>query len=179
MAHELGITWPRAASIVIATVVIYAVLVLYVRVLGQRSLASMSSFDFGAAVAFGAVIGRTVLLTTPTLLAGLLGLTVLFGIQGAFGLLRRSRRADRLLNRPPVLLMARRLPLLDNMRRNHVTEDELRQYLRRAGITDLDDVLAVVLERNGALSVLRNGRLSPELLEDVVGGELLVQRTPT
>lgn len=30
MAHELGITWPRAASIVIATVVIYAVLVLYV-----------------------------------------------------------------------------------------------------------------------------------------------------
>lgn len=44
---------------------------------------------------------------------------------------------------------------------------------------DLDDVLAVILERNGALSVLRNGRLSSELLEDVVGGELLLQRTPT
>lgn len=69
MAAELGITWTRAAAVVVSAVVIYLALIVYVRVVGQRSLAAMSSFDFGVAVALGAVIGRTVLLIEPTLLS--------------------------------------------------------------------------------------------------------------
>ncbi|MGE5764061.1 MAG: DUF421 domain-containing protein [Mycobacterium leprae] len=163
MAVELGITWARAASVVITAVVIYLALVIYVRAVGQRSLASMSSFDFGVAVALGAVIGHTVLLLQPTLLTGLVAMTVLFATQAAFGALRTHRRVDRLLNRPPVLLMAGRTPLMENMRRSHVTEDELRQRIRLAGLASLDHVLAVVLERNGQVSVLRHGPVSLEL----------------
>ncbi len=174
MMDRLGVTWAEAASIVLSTIVIYLTLVVLVRIAGQRSLARMSSFDYGAAVAFGAVLARTVLLLRPTLLAGVIGLVSLFVTQGALGLLRQNRTADRLINRPPVLLMAGSALLRSNMHRAHVTEDELRQRLRLAGVRDFDEVQCVVLERNGEVSVIRTGRLiSPELIDDVPEAALL------
>lgn len=164
----LGVTWGEAASIVTSTIVIYLTLVLLVRLVGQRSLARMSSFDFGAAVASGAVLARTVLLLRPTLLAGVIGLTSLFVIQGTLGLLRQNRTVDRLINRPPVLLMAGSTVLTHNMHCAHMTDDELRQRLRLAGVRDFDEVQCVVLERNGEVSVIRTGRpVSPQLTDDI------------
>jgi uncharacterized membrane protein YcaP (DUF421 family) len=168
MFQQLGTTWTVAAGVVIATVGIYLTFIALVRVVGQRSLASMSSFDFGCAVALGAVMGRTVLLATPTLVSGMIALASLFTIQGGLGLLRRYRPADRLINRRPVLLMAAARILPENLRRAQVTTDELRQRLRLAGITRLDEVGCAVLERNGSISVLRRDvDLDLELLSDV------------
>jgi uncharacterized membrane protein YcaP (DUF421 family) len=168
MFQQLGTTWTVAAGVVIATVGIYLTFIALVRVVGQRSLASMSSFDFGCAVALGAVMGRTVLLATPTLVSGMIALATLFAIQGGLGLLRRHRPADRLINRQPVLLMAADQILHENLRRAHVTTDELRQRLRLAGISRLDQVGCAVLERNGSISVLRRDvELDPRLLADV------------
>lgn len=146
MSVRLGVTWGEAVAVVLSTVAIYLTLILLVRLVGQRSLARMSSFDLAATVAFGAVVGRTMLLLRPTLLAGVIGLTTLFVTQGD-GLLRRNQTADRLINRTPVLLMSGSSPLVDNMRNSHVTEDELRQRLRLAGIRCLEVVACVVLER--------------------------------
>jgi len=54
------------------------------------------------------------------------------------------------------------------MRRAHVVEDEVRQAARRAGARSLDELQCVVLERNGALSVVRFGQpVDPWLLEDL------------
>lgn len=40
------------------------------------------------------------------------------------------------------------------------------------GTTTLDEVAAVIIERNGELSVLsRNGTIDPELMENVVGDD--------
>lgn len=173
MSVRLGVTWGEAAAVVLSTVAIYLTLILLVRLVGQRSLARMSSFDLAATVAFGAVIGRTMLLLRPTLLAGVIGLTTLFVTQGVLGLLRRNQAVDRLINRTPVLLMSGPTPLADNMRSSHVTEDELRQKLRVAGVRSLDEVACVVLERNGEVSVIRQGRpLSAELFADVPGAHL-------
>ncbi len=60
--------------------------------------------------------------------------------------------------------------LRHNMDRAHVVEDEIRQKLRLAGIHRLDQVQAVVLERNGAVSVIRAGEdVDTWLLSDVHG----------
>ena len=172
MLAELGATWPEVLRVVISTGAIYLVLVLLVRLIGQRSLATMSSFDVGCVVALGAVVGRTVLLETPTLVIGLVALVSLFAMQGSLSRLRQHRRFDRWVNRPPVLLMTGARPLRDNMRRAHVAEDELRQRLRLAGVRRLDEVHCVVLERNGAVSVIRRGDdVDPWLLADVEPGE--------
>jgi uncharacterized membrane protein YcaP (DUF421 family) len=59
----------------------------------------------------------------------------------------------------------------DAMRRSHVSEDELRQRLRLAGIRHRHEVQCVVLERNGNVSVIRGGEdVDPWLLSDVTSG---------
>ena len=177
---QLGVTWGQAGSVVVATVGIYLTLVLLIRIVGQRALASMSSFDFAAAVALGSVTGRVVLGYTPTLLAGVIGLSTLFGLQASFGLLRRIPGADGALSNLPLLLMADGQVLPDNLRKARIVENELRAKLRLAGIRRYDDVACVILEHTGAVSVLRRGEaISPELLEDVRGRAALQSGAPT
>lgn len=171
---DLGLTAEQAAAVVVSTVGIYVTFLVLLRVVGQRALASMSSFDFAAAIALGAVMGRVVLGHTPTLAAGMLGLATLFSLQALFGLVRRSPRADALVSNLPLLLMADGKLLEDNLRRAHVVENELRAKLRVAGIRRYDDVACVILERTGAVSVLRRGEtIGAELLADVRGREAL------
>ena len=168
MDRLLGVSWLVAGGVVIATVAIYLTLVVLVRVVGQRSLASMTTLDVGCVAAFGAVIGRTMLLRTPTLLSGVIVLVTLFGMQVLLRVVGRSPRIDRWFQRSPVVLMDDGAMLIDNMRRAHVSADDLRQFLRLAGITRLSDVRYVVLERNGGLSVLRNdGELDAGLVADL------------
>lgn len=167
MIELLGVSWRVAGSVVIATVAMYLVLILLVRVVGQRSLLGMTSLDLGCVVAFGAVIGRTTLLATPTLLAGIIALTTLFAMQALLRALGGGP-FGRSLDRSPVVLMDSGVQLADNMRRARVTEDDVRQALRLSGVTQLRQVRYVVLERNGAISVLRgDGDVDPHLVADL------------
>jgi uncharacterized membrane protein YcaP (DUF421 family) len=174
MAEQLGAGWAQVAMVAIATVTMYLTLVTCVRLLGQRSLANMSSFDLGCAIALGAVVGRTSLLLEPTLLAGVVAIGTLFATQTTLARLRQRHWVDRLMNRPPVLLMVGATPLSENLRSSHVAEDELRQRLRLAGIRSPTEVRCVVLERNGQVSVVRQGEpLDRWLFSDIPGAELL------
>lgn len=175
MGQQLGITWVEAFSVAVSTVGIYLLLLVLIRLLGQRSVANMSGFDFGAVVAIGAVVGRTALLQRPTLVSGVIALTTLFVIQGVLGFLRQHRTVDHVVNRPPVLLMAGSQLLTDNLQRAHIVEDELRQLLRLAGVRQLTEVSSVILERNGRISVIRSGQpIDPWLLADVEGRDLVL-----
>ena len=171
MSEQFEITPEVAATVVVTTVCIYLVFILLVRLLGQRSLASMSSFDFGCVVALGGVLARTSLLKDPTLAIGAVALTTFFAMQVLLGLLRQLPAVDRLINRQAVLLVDHGVLLHDNMRAFHVVEDEIRQAVRRAGRHGLDDVRWVVLERNGAVSVIGTADADDTwLLADVFGG---------
>jgi uncharacterized membrane protein YcaP (DUF421 family) len=175
VSDQFQITTETALTVVLTTVSIYLVFIVLVRLVGPRSLTSLASFDFAAVVALGAVIGRTILLEEPTLMIGLVALTTLFSMQAFLGLLRQSRRFDRLIHRRPTMLVLDGVLLPANMRACHIVEDEIRQAVRRAGATSLADVQCVVLERNGTVSVVRAGAsIDPWLLADVLGDE----RTP-
>jgi len=175
MWSQLGITWTEAAMVVVSTVSIYLTFILIVRVVGQRSLASMAGFDFGCAVALGSVLGRTSLASKPSLVTGVLAMGTLFVTQGILGLMREIQRVDRLLNSPAILLVAGRQVLHHNLHRAHIVEDELRQKLRLAGVRNLEEVQCVILERNGHVSVIREGApITADLVDDVDGHELLM-----
>lgn len=168
MSADLGVEPVAVVSVVISTVVMYAVLLLLVRLGGQRSLTVLSGYEVAWVLAAGAVIGRTTLLEVPTLGTGVVALLTLFGVQRALGWGRRYRVVRRLLDREPVVLMIGPEMRTAAMRRARVTEDEIRQRLRLAGIGNRDDVGCVVLERNGQLSVVR-GVPEEYLLADVAG----------
>ena len=171
MSQQFQINVHTALTVMVVTLSIYLVFILLVRMVGSRALTSTSAFDFACIVAFGSILGRTVLLEDPTLAIGVVALATFLGAQGAMGLARQHPGLDRWLSRAPVLLVSEGELLRANMRRAHVVEDEIRQAVRRAGARSLDDVRCVVLERNGTLSVVRAGSpVDDWLLVDVDTG---------
>jgi hypothetical protein len=95
----LGLSWTDAVSVVLSAIGVYLAFLILIRIVGQRALAAMSSFDFAATIAVGAIMGRAVLGYTPTLGAGVLGMATLFALQSAFGKVRWNRRLDRTLSK--------------------------------------------------------------------------------
>ncbi|PFG30080.1 DUF421 domain-containing protein [Paramicrobacterium agarici] len=172
MWAEYGLDWIDAIRVVVSCIVFYGGVLLLVRVLGQRTLASLSSFDLAAIIALGAVIGRAILGDTPTLFAGLLGLATLLVLQALTGQIRRIKGATRFVNSPAIVLMAGNDLLVDNLARTHVVSDEVYSTLRRAGVRNTSEVACVILEPTGQISVLKRGELiEPEILCGVVGAD--------
>ena len=174
MWEQYGLTWIDAVRVVASAIALYLVVLLLIRIMGQRTMASLSSFDLAAAVALGAVVGRAILGYTPTLVAGALGLVTLLVLQAVTGQLRRFRRAAGLINNRTFVLMAGDEIIQANLRRTHVSERELIARLRQAGIRHRSEVACVILESTGQISILRSGVLiEPRILEGVAGADLV------
>lgn len=174
MWHDFGLTWADAARVVLSAVGLYALVLVLIRVMGQRTMASLSSFDLAAAVALGAVVGRAILGYTPTLAAGALGLVTLLVLQAATGQLRRYRKGIAAISNRAFVLMAGNEIVEVNLRKTHVSETEITAKLRQAGIRSRMEVACVILESTGQISVLRAGvPIDPEFLVDVKGAELI------
>lgn len=152
---------------VVSTLAIFTAVITYTRIAGLRSFSKMSSFDFASTVAIGSIMA-TVAVTEASLVNGFLGLATLFVAQVVVALLRRRTTFERLVDNQPVLLMRGPHVLEDNLRRSRVTHADIRAKLREANVTHPDQILAVVLETTGDVSVLHGeGPLDVDLLEGV------------
>lgn len=167
--------WSAIGLVLIATVAIYLIVVLYTRLAGPRSMATMSSFDFAASVAIGSTVATVANLGTP-LAHGLVTLAVLYLAQLVMAQLRRNLKLGRALDNQPILLMDGEEILKDHLRTARVTEPELWSQLRRAGVSRLDQVLAVVMETTGDISVIKaessDASIEPKLLAGVRGASV-------
>ena len=171
MLDQLTTTPSTALQVAVATVAIYLAFALLLRLLGQRTVATLSAVDLACVMAVGALVGRTALLAVPSLATGLVGLVTLLLTHRGMSALQRSTKLGRRLRAEPVLLAVDGRLLPDAMRRVRVAPEEMNQQLRQAGVTSLDQVACVVLETNGQISVLRDGPVAPELLADLAPDE--------
>lgn len=137
---------------------IYVALLLFTRLSGLRSFSKLSSFDFSITVAFGSVVASTLLSKTPSLFAGIFALALLYTIQFCVSRLRRySTIISALVDNDPILIMAGEKVLSKNLTAVRMTNKDLNYKLRAAGITHKKQVLAVVMESTGDVSVLKVG----------------------
>ncbi len=148
--------WMSLARVVVVGPLAYVALVAVLRISGNRTLSKMNAFDLVVTVALGSTLA-TVLLTEQVALAeGLLGFAVLIGLQYALTWLSvRSRVVSSFIKAEPKLLVYQGELLRDAMRRERVIEPEILQAIREAGLASLEEVNAVVLETDGAFSVVK------------------------
>lgn len=167
-------------SMALSTLGIYIALLVFTRLAGLRSFSKMSSFDFAITVAFGSILASTILAKSPALLTGVLGLGLLYLIQTLVAKSRRlSRLAERIVDNNPLLLMAGSTVLETNLEKARITVDDLRSKLRLAGITHSEQVLAVVMESTGELSVLKQtDRVESWMFANIRDNELLRAHRP-
>ncbi|HLR33015.1 MAG TPA: YetF domain-containing protein [Fodinibius sp.] len=167
-------SWSAALMVVISSLGIYVALIFLTRIAGLRSFSKMSSFDFAITIAFGAIIGTTILAKDPPLLRAIVGLASLYIIQFLVATLRgRSNLMKLLVNNEPLLLMKGTDMVEDNLKKAKVTHSDIRAKLREANVTQLSQVKAVVMETTGDIAVLHHRdpshKLDDILLKEVRG----------
>lgn len=158
--HQIGISPAGAIGVVIATILLYLAFTGFVRFSWRHLGASHSSFEFALVTVLGAVVGRSMLGNTPTLVGGAIALGTLLTLEGLIGITRRSGRYSRyaeLGHAQGVIVMVGNEIDLPELRRLGITERDFWTSLRRNGIHNLDEVGIVVIEHDGALSTFRTG----------------------
>lgn len=168
--------WKDLPLVLFSGAATYLGILFYTRLVGLRSLSKMSAADFAMTVAVGSLFASTIATKSPSLLLGLTALATLYAGQWLLAWSRyRSRWVSHLVDNEPLLLMCRGEILDDNLEQANVTRNDLYGKLREANAFNFDQVLAVVFETTGDISVLHsddpNARIDPLLLENVLSAD--------
>lgn len=158
MENLFSTSFHQLLAVFLAAFVVYMSTILLTRISGKRSFSKMSSFDFAMTVAVGALIGTTILSPSVSLVQGIVGLSSLYLLQYVVGYFRRYSTFDFLITNRPIVLMKGRKVLDENLRKAHVTKKDLQAVLRQANVTNRDQVLAVIFETSGDVSVLHSDK---------------------
>lgn len=147
--------WSGLGRVLIVGVLAYSALVLLVRVSGKRTLAKMNAFDLVVTIALGSTLASVLLSADVALAEGVLGLTVLITLQLVVAWLSVRVPAIRAaVKAEPTMLLRQGQFCDDALRRQRVTQGEVRQAVRAQGFGGLDEIEAVVLETDGSFSVI-------------------------
>jgi uncharacterized membrane protein YcaP (DUF421 family) len=147
-------SWYSVGRTVTLTIIGFTALIALLRVSGKRTLSKLNVFDFVFVVAVGSMFASTIIEKDITLVEGLAGMITLVVIQVVLARVAASwPAAERIINGSPTLLLARGKFIPHALRKERVTEEEVRAAIRAKGINRVEDVHAVILENDGTLSV--------------------------
>lgn len=133
---------------------LYLTAVLAMRVGGRRTLAELSAYDFVAAVAVGAIVGRLPSAPDASFLSGAVTLVAILAAHALITWVRLRPAGRRLIEKGPVVVAAKGRVLTGNLHRVGMTRADLDALLREHGMGEVDAVHLAVLEGRGRLSVL-------------------------
>jgi uncharacterized membrane protein YcaP (DUF421 family) len=146
--------WYNVERTVTLSVIGFFALIALLRVSGKRTLSKLNVFDFVFVVAVGSVFASTIISKDVTLVEGIAALTTLVVIQLVLAeLAARWPLAERIINGEPTLLLSHGTFIPRALKRERITEEEVRAAIRGKGVTRVEDVDAVVLENDGTLTV--------------------------
>lgn len=147
--------WEAILRVLVVGITMYASLVVFLRLSGSRTIASMNAFDFIVTVALGAVFGRALTANSVALAEALTAFALLIMLQYTVAWLQtRWPRFERALTNDPTLVYFRGEFLWDAIRDQRVTENELRGAVRKENVGSMDEVEALVFEPSGKVSVI-------------------------
>jgi uncharacterized membrane protein YcaP (DUF421 family) len=155
------------AFLLLRSAVVYAFLIVLLRLAGRRELGQMTSFDLVLLLLISNAVQNSVNAGDNSLTGGLVSAVVLVAMNWLAGFAAyRWRWAERLLQGSPMRMVSGGRVHLGAMRRELLTLAELRSALRKQGVARISDCASVDLEPDGTLSVVRKGdqpRRAPEL----------------
>jgi uncharacterized membrane protein YcaP (DUF421 family) len=160
-------TWPTVGWILLSGLLMVVAVVAIIRLIGLRSLSKMSSFDFAVTVAIGSILGSTVASTTA-ISEGALAILSLLVVQWFIAQIRRRSFGSRVVDNRPILLVRDGRFIDDALDEARVTRSDVYAKMRQANVHSMSEILAVVLETTGDISVLYGTEpLQPELFDNV------------
>ena len=142
-------------SVILRTAIVYVCLVVGFRVFGKREAGQLSTLDLVVLLVIANAVQNAMVGENTSLLAGLIAAGVILLLD-----LILHAAADRweplgnALDGEPTLLVDHGSVLLENLRREGISDRELQVALRQNQLLSPDEALYVFLETNGQISVI-------------------------
>jgi uncharacterized membrane protein YcaP (DUF421 family) len=133
---------------------VYALVFVLLRVFGKKPLGQMSPFDLIVLLLVSEAVQNAMLGEEKSLTGGMIVAITLFALSETFGYaVWRSKRAGRVLDGTPSVLVRNGHVYSDVLAREQVTRSELMEAIRRQGCTSLSRVRFAILENDGHITV--------------------------
>ena len=162
--QELGLTAARG-------VLVYAVMLVIIRLLGKRTVGNFTAFDLLVALMLGEVVDE-IIYGDVTMLQGAVAIVVVAGAKYVTNWLNyRYHGLSLLLEGKPRPVVRHGKVLHDGLRAELMNEHELMAALRLQEISDLSTVKLATVEPDGEVSVLREDWAEPACQADLENGK--------
>ena len=154
------------------SIVIYAGLVLLMRLMGKRQLGDLELSELIVTILISEIAAQPILDENATLFGVFVPAVTLMALEYLLSVVAvKSVRLRGILAGKPSLLVVRGRIDQTQMRKNRITPDELAEAMRSDGILDLRDVQYAVLETSGKLNIIPTPQQRP-----VTAGQLGVDQ---
>ncbi|MBE7016240.1 MAG: DUF421 domain-containing protein [Ruminococcaceae bacterium] len=145
--------------LVIRTLILYAVVVLSIRIMGKRQIGEMQPSELVVAIMISDLASVPMQSIEIPLLAGIIPvLTLLVGEVTMSFISLKSKRARRYITGEPSILVYKGHINEGELERLRFNLNDLMEQLRLSGCPNPCDVQVAVLETNGQLSVMEKGK---------------------
>jgi uncharacterized membrane protein YcaP (DUF421 family) len=138
--------------------IVYAFLIVALRVIGKRELAQQDTLDFLVLLLVANAVQNGIIGNDTSVTGAIVGALALFAINYTCkALAYRYGWADRVFDGSPSYLIRDGQPVPSSLRRELISRPELRAIARRQGFESLSDIGTAVLETNGTITFARKG----------------------
>jgi uncharacterized membrane protein YcaP (DUF421 family) len=136
--------------------IVYVVLLVLFRLVGKRSLAQITTFDFVLLLIIAEAIQQAMVGADSSMVGSFLLVVTLLGIDVALSLVKqRSQTVDKWLDDVPLVIVDDGKLLHDRMNMARVDElDVLHAARQLQGLERLDQIKYAVLEVSGGISII-------------------------
>lgn len=161
--QELGMTAVRG-------VVVYALMLVVIRLLGKRTVGNFTAFDFLVALMLGEVVDE-IIYGDVQMAQGIVAILVIAGAKYATAWLDYfDHGLNKILEGKPREIIHNGELVRDGMRSELVNEKEVMAALRLHGISDMREVRRAFMEVDGEISVIKHD-WADVLRKGDIGGE--------
>jgi uncharacterized membrane protein YcaP (DUF421 family) len=145
-------------DIVLRAIFLYAFVVFVMRVIGRRELSSMTPFDLVLLIILGDAIQQGLTQDDYSVTGAVLAIATIATLQVATSYVSyRSKRARRLFEGDPIVIVEHGELVDANVARERMTLDDIAEEARQQQIGSLDEVEWAILEANGSISFIKKG----------------------
>ena len=144
-------------EIVVRTAIVYLVILIGIRLAGKREVGQMTPFDLVLLLLISNAVQNAMTGPDTSVTGGIVAASTLLLLNaGATQLVWRNRKARKIIEGTPTLLIRHGKIIEQHLAKEKVTVESLTQALREHGIAAISDVAIAVLEIDGSISVLKN-----------------------
>jgi len=158
---------------ILRPVIVYLCLILFLRLFGKRELAQLNPFDLVVLLCLSNTVQNSIIGDDNTVSGGIIGVFSLLSINYLLTrVLFRLPKLNKIIEGKETVLIKNGKVDQEALKREALTEIDLKTILHKQGLRDYSEVERCVLEANGNFYVeqvdpLREGRQRSEILRDI------------